>query len=107
MALFATGSGWNEKPLVFVEDTDPDYISRVRAQDEQAKRNTDWYQAHWNELVPPNYGKYLAIAGQEAFLAETVLEAQAQAVAAHPEDKGVIVMFISPPKGPRIYENRR
>jgi hypothetical protein len=99
---------WPERePLKFVEVTDPVLVARAQRQHEQATRNMDWLQAHWAELIPPNYGRYLAIAGQEAFLADTYQEAIERAQAAHPEDEGVFCWHLSPWKGPQIYAHRR
>lgn len=100
--------GESDQPKFVIEEvTDPDEIARSRKQHEQAQRNWNWLEAHWPDLLPRAWGKYVAVAGQEAFLAEDGVEARARAVAAHPEDKGVIVQYVRPEKGPRIYANRR
>jgi hypothetical protein len=57
-------------------------------------------------LLPRAYGKFLAVAGQEAFLADTPEEAWALARAAHPDDDGAFSRYVRPPGGPRIYANR-
>jgi hypothetical protein len=100
--------GESDRPKVVIEEvTNPDEIARFEEQYAQAQRNWNWLEAHWPDLLPHALGKYVAVAGQEAFIAEDGVEARAQAVAAHPEDKGVIVQFVRPEKGPRIYANRR
>jgi hypothetical protein len=96
------GSIVNQPPFVIEEVTDPEEIARFRALTEKARRNRDWLQGHWGDLLPQALGRFVAVAGQEAFIADTSLEAKAHAVAAHPEDQGVIVQYVSPRKGPRI-----
>jgi hypothetical protein len=85
---------------------DPAEIARFHAQDERARRNSEWLQSHWAELLPGARGRFLAVAGQEAFLADTPDEAWALARAAHPEDDGVIEQYVRPERGPRLYANR-
>ena len=91
-----------------IEDvTDPAEVSRFRAQDEWARRNSEWLQAHWAEIVPGARGKFLAVAGQQAYVAATPEEARALATAAHPEDDGIIEQYVRAERGPRLYANRR
>jgi hypothetical protein len=91
-----------ERQLTVEEIDDPAQIARGRAQDERAKRNSDWLQAHWSELLPQVRGRFVAVAGQEAFLADTPGEAWRRARAVHPEDDGVIGQYVFPHGGPRI-----
>jgi hypothetical protein len=100
--------GQSDQPKFIIEEvTDPVEIARFNKQHAQAQQNWNWLEAHWPDLLPQALGKYVAVAGQEAFLAEDGVEARARAVAAHPEDMGVILQYVSPEKGPRIYANRR
>jgi uncharacterized protein YbdZ (MbtH family) len=69
-------------------ETDPVRFARTQAQHDRFKRNVDWLQAHWPDLLPKALGKYLVVAGQEAFIADTHAEASALAAAAHPDDDG-------------------
>jgi hypothetical protein len=96
-----------ESQLTLEEVNDPTVIARCRAQDERVKRNSDWLQAHWAELLPQARGKFVAVAGQEAFIADTADTAWRMARAAHPEDDGAISQYVFPQGGPRIYANRR
>ena len=93
--------------FVIEEVTDPAEIARCRAQDERHKRNSDWLQAHWADLLPQARGKFLAVAGQQAYIADTPQEAWAKAKTAHPDDDGAFGQFVFPQEGPRIYANRR
>ena len=83
--------------LTLEEVNDPDVIARARAKDERAKRNIDWLQAHWADLLPRALGKHLVVAGQEAFIADT--HAEALAKAAHPDDEGSFGQYVLPHRG--------
>src|SRR5262245_6046842 len=100
------GKGPNEQPLVWSVVTDPEEVARIRAVDEQVRRNGEWLQAHQAELYAQPKGKFLAVSGQEAFWGETAEEAYALARAAHPEDWGVLVRYTLMPQGHRIYACR-
>ena len=93
--------------FVIEEVTDPAEIARCRAQMEQFSRNSDWLAAHWPDLLPQARGKFVAVAGQEAFIADTIEDAWAWTEAKHPEDKGALVRYAHPGQGPRIYANHR
>jgi hypothetical protein len=91
-----------EEPQFLVgELTDPEEIARGRELMDQFNRHTDWVQAHWANIVPQARGRYLAVAGQEAFLADTPEEALAAARAAHPEDQGIYSQYIRTERGPK------
>jgi hypothetical protein len=93
--------------FIIEEVSDPDEIMRSRAQDERHCRNSAWLQAHWRDILPQARGKFVAVAGQEAFIADTPTEAWAWVVATHPEDIGAIVRYIRTEVGPRLYADRR
>ncbi len=96
------------QPKFIIEEvTDPDEIARLQAQDERQRRNGEWLQAHWADVLPQARGKFLAVAGQEAFIADTPAQAWAWVDKTHPEDDGATVEYVRPEKGPRIYVNRR
>ena len=97
----------NEPVFIIEEVTDPNEIARARAQDERHRRNSEWLQAHWADVLPQARGKFLAVAGQEPFIADTPEEAWAWADATHPKDNGAIVRYIRTDTGPRIYADRR
>ena len=103
-----TGERTMSQPRFTIEEVDdPDEVARFRAQDERARRNSDWLQGHWADVLPQARGKFLAVAGEEAFIANTPEEAWAMAEAAHPEDDGAFVEYVRPERGPRIYAHRR
>ena len=93
--------------VMLTEVTDPEEVARSLAVHEQAKRNRAWLEAHWADLLPGARGKFLAVAGQEAFVADTPEEAYNVARATHPEDQGMLTQYVPAAKGPRIYANRR
>jgi hypothetical protein len=95
----------NHQPILVEETSDAKASDRFRARDEQARGNSAWLQAHWPDLLPQARGKFLVVAGQEAFVAQTMEAAWARA--AHPEDEGALGQYVRPEKGPRVYANRR
>ena len=86
--------------------TDPAQVARCRDQDERARRNSAWLQAQWPALPPRAHGKFVAVAGQEAFIADTAHEAWGMARAAGPQDDRAINQYVFPQGGPRIYAYR-
>jgi hypothetical protein len=101
--------GKNEPCLTIEFDVveDPEVTQRGREQDERARRNDEWLQAHWPEVAPQAHGRFLAVADQEAFIADTWEEAREMAKAAHPEDDGAHLQYVIAKRGPRIYAHRR
>ena len=97
----------NESKITIEQIDDPEYVARFNAQYEQAKRNSDWLQAHWADVLPEARGKYLVVAGQEAHIADTAEEAWAWAATTHPEDQGALVEYVFKEAGPRTYGHRR
>jgi hypothetical protein len=96
----------SEPCLTIEEVTDPVQTARAREQHERARRNSYWLQAHWPDLLPRARGRHVAVAGQEAFIADTPEEAWAMAMAAHPDDTGALLQYVRPEQGPRIYAYR-
>lgn len=95
-----------EQTFTIEQVTDPVEDARFRAQHAQFERNSDWLQSHWADLLPQAIGKFLAVAGQEAYLADTPEEAWRLAKAAHPDDNGTLCQYVLPCQGPRIYAHR-
>jgi len=96
----------DQRRLILEEITDLDEIARIHSQHEQAHKNSAWLQAHWADVLPQASGKFIAVAGQQAYVAETPEEARTWARTAHPEDRGALVEYVLPPGGPRFYANR-
>jgi hypothetical protein len=97
----------NENPITMEVVDAADASPQRRAQMERFKRNSEWLQAHWPDLLPQARGKHLAVAGRQAFIADTPEEARAMAKAAHPEDDGSFGQYVFPNTWPRIYAHRR
>lgn len=100
--IFAVGP-WPAPKVVITEITDPEHVAKSQAQFARGRLNADWLAAHWPDLMPQVRGKFLAVAGQEAHIADTLDEACAWAKTAHPEDDGALVQYVSDFDGPCIY----
>ncbi len=88
------------EPVFQIEEiNDPVEVARCKAQDERGRRNSDWLLAHWADLLPQARGRFVAVAGQEAFIADTHEEAWAMARKAHPEDDGALASTSSLKRG--------
>lgn len=84
----------NESPGTVENRNNPALLARIKARRERAQRNRDWLDAHLDELLPQAYGKLVAVAGQEAFIAENEEEARAWARATHPDDDGLVIRVV-------------
>ncbi len=92
-----------ESQFVIEEVTDPQMLAEAQIQRERFRRNAVWLQAHASEIYPRYRDKFICIAGEELFVANTPEEALAQAKAAHPEDNGRYLRYIPLEKLARIY----
>ncbi len=97
----------NEPEFIIEECNDPSVIAKMKASNERGRRNDEWLQAHWGDLMPQARGKFVAVAGQEAFIADTATEAWNWAKTVHPEDDSATVQYVRTEIGPRIYAHRR
>ena len=96
------------EPAFSIEEvSDPHDIARAYTQDERHRRNSDWLQTHWADVLPQARGKFLAVAGQEPCIADSPEAAPAWVATTHPEDDGAMVQYIRPETGPRIYAGKR
>lgn len=94
-------------PKVTIEEvSDPKEIARSRAQHERARQNEEWLQAHWGDL-PQAEGRFVVVAGQEAFVTDTPQAAWQWAKTHHPDDDGALVMYVPARKGWWIYATCR
>lgn len=80
--------------MVMQEVTDPLELEDARARREQFDRNVAWLQAQASKVYSMNRGRYICIAGQELFVADTARQALALGAAAHPDDRGSFVRYI-------------
>jgi hypothetical protein len=96
-----------QAPVVVEVVTDPIELARSRAQWARFDRNAAWLQARASEVYSKNRGKYICIAGEELFAADSAKDVLSLARAAHPDDDGLFVRFIPAEKLDRIYAHRR
>jgi hypothetical protein len=89
------------------EVTNAAEIARARQRREQADRNWNWLRQHLEELAPANRGRYVCVAGEEAFIADDPAEARRLARAAHPDDEGSVLHRFRTPNRPLIYAHTR
>ena len=85
--------------LILEEVNDPAEAARLRAHLEAFRRNSDWLENHWADLLPQVRGKHLAIAAQEAFSADSPEDAWAWIKSKHPDDIGSFVRYVIPLDG--------
>ena len=78
----------NDSNIIIEEVNNPAEVAPVRAAAAQLKRNGDWLQAHWADVLPQARDKFPAVAGQEAHRADTLEAARDCARAARPDDYG-------------------
>jgi glutathione S-transferase len=86
----------------FIEVTDPDELARIGAQQERFKKNTNYWNAHAANLFDQHRGRYVCVAGEQFFIADTAIAAQTLALAAHPEDDGRFLVHVPREKLVRI-----
>lgn len=67
-----------------------------RRHEEGRERNEAWLRSQWPRLIPACLGNWLAVGGQEAFVAATQEEALAWVRANHANDLGAFVDRIDP-----------
>ena len=94
-------------PLVMEEVTDPAELAKAREQDARAQLNSDWLQAHVQEIYTQHRGKVIVVAGQQLFVADTPAAALALARVAHPDDDGSLIRYIPERKVAWIYAHQR
>jgi hypothetical protein len=78
----------------------------IRARQDRSRRNSAWLQAHWDQLLPEAFGKFVVVAGEEAFIAQSPAQAWGWARDKHPDDDTATVQYVNPHRGPKIYAHR-
>ncbi len=85
----------NQQTGIEMEDVkDAEALTKARQQRERFDRNAAWLQAHIADVYAQHRGKYICIAGEALFVADTVKEVIVLATAAHPDDDGWFTRFI-------------
>jgi hypothetical protein len=85
------------------EVTDARELAQAQRQREQFDRNSAWLQRHITEIYANHRGRFICVAGEQLFVADTASDAIAQATAAHPHDEGWFTRYIPRDKFARIY----
>jgi hypothetical protein len=96
-----------EHAMLMEEITDAAELARAQARRERFDHNWAWFEAHAARFYDSQRGRCLCVAGQEAFVADTLEQALAAATAAHPEDDGRFTLYIPRERIPRIYAHHR
>ena len=86
----------------------PAELAEARERWQRYERNRAWLKAHAHEVYSRNRGRFICIAGQELFAADSGQQALALAQAAHPEDDGRYLHYVPRQdiRVPRIYANQ-
>jgi hypothetical protein len=85
------------------EVTDPEELARSRAWRARADRNAAWLQAHAAEVYSRHRGKFVCVAGEELFVADTPAAVLRLARTAHPEDDAFFLQYIPRERVARVY----
>jgi len=94
----------NQPPAIVMQEvTEPQELAEARARRNRFDRNEAWLQARAAEIYKCHRGRYICIAGEDLFVADTPEAAYASAKSAHPEDDGLFVRYIPKEKLPRVY----
>lgn len=83
--------------------TDPEEVARLKQVLAAGGRNYQWLAAHWDDLLPACLGKYVAVANETPFLADTIEEALAWAKSQQPHDPGYALKYVPPVLRPTVY----
>lgn len=89
--------------LVMSEVTAPEENAKANAQRERFRKNADWLQACVPQVYTQHRGKFVCVAGQQLFVADTAPEVVAAARKAHPEETGILLRYIPREKMERVY----
>jgi hypothetical protein len=89
--------------IVIKEVTDPEELVKARQQRERFDRNATWLQGHISEIYSQYRGKFICVAGEKLFVADSVKEAIHLANKAYPHDNGWFTRYIPKEKVVRIY----
>jgi hypothetical protein len=92
---------------MFEDGISPEELAAFHAQGVRYERNLAWLLPRLHEIHARHKGNCICVAGEELFVAESPQEVLALARAAHPEDDGRLLRYLSPVKGPRIYAHQR
>ena len=104
----AVGTGPRQMPpvLMYEEVLSPDELARARSLRATFQKNMAWASANAVEINRTCRGKFICVAGEQLFAADSPKQAHALAVAAHPaEDAATYSCFVPTTDRPKIYAN--
>jgi len=84
--------------VVLEEKLDSSERARIQTRRQRFERNWAWLEAHASEVYS-HRGKFVCIAGEELFVADTLRDVVERARAAHPQDDGHFTRFVPKEKG--------
>ena len=83
--------------------TDAVELDKIVAQRERFRKNSDWLQSNIPQVYARHRGKFICVAGQELFVADTAPEVVATARKCHPQDDGLLLRYIPREKLESVY----
>lgn len=95
-----------ERTLEVIEGTEEERARNV-ARKQAFWANMDWLSSHWDTLLPGARGKWVAVANQTAFVAETPDEARVWIAAQQPVDPGAVLKHVTRHKEVRTRADQR
>ena len=94
-------------PTLLDSPTDTVEIEQSRARRAQYDRNWKWFQTQIVELGKTHFARYVCVAGEQAFFADSAEEAASLARTAHPEDFGRFVYYFPTHRLARVHAHYR
>ena len=93
------------EPVFEIEEVnDPVEVARCKAQDERARRNSDWLQSHWADLLPQR--EHVRRRGRSGGVHRGhSRRGLGHGTGGSPRDDGALSQYVFPGQGPRIYQN--
>lgn len=91
-----------ENQLIMEVESDPAVCAEIAARFARCQQNMRWLRENAADAYS-HRGKYICIAGQQLFVADTAEQAICAAENAHPDDDGRFTLYIPVEKLPRIY----
>ena len=103
--IHTPGEEWPPLTMTTVEAADISNADRARMR--SADLNHAWFDARAAEIYEANRGKWICVAGQQLFSADTHAEVTALAEAAHPEEVGSFTRYVRRKEEIRTHVNFR
>ena len=70
------------------EPFSPEELAEFRRSRATFKRNMEWYNTHWAEIVEKYAGQFICVSGGEVFAGADARDVYARAAAKYPEESG-------------------